>query len=89
MRIRTLTVAVGVVFVAASAVLAAGLNRRYLSSRAARQPSGAIDRAAVGGGRAGEPRVAERVIGGGYCAVQPPSITSSLPVTNRDSSEAR
>jgi len=24
-----------------------------------------------------------------YCAVQPPSITSSLPVTNEDSSEAR
>ena len=25
----------------------------------------------------------------GYCAVQPPSMTSSLPVTNDDSSEAR
>jgi len=24
-----------------------------------------------------------------YCAVQPPSITSSLPVTKEDSSEAR
>jgi len=26
---------------------------------------------------------------GSYCAVQPPSITSSLPVTKLDSSEAR
>jgi hypothetical protein len=27
--------------------------------------------------------------GARYCAVQPPSMTSSLPVTNEDSSEAR
>ena len=35
-------------------------------------------------------RAGERgLLSSGYWAVRPPSITSSLPVTNEDSSEAR